>query len=107
MELTCLPGIDIGGMSGRHYQWVTDYRRLMPHAWIPAGSGNAWDQWNADWRRRWGEDSRLIAGTVVTFGTMGNDALDSGDWLADSGDYWALFIRRFRRLPQILLRTLA
>src|SRR5690606_3201367 len=27
MELTCLPGIDIGGMFGRHYQWVTDYRR--------------------------------------------------------------------------------
>ena len=25
MELTCLPGIDIGGMFGRHYQWVTDY----------------------------------------------------------------------------------
>ncbi|MDD4537552.1 MAG: hypothetical protein PHT80_00935 [Lentisphaeria bacterium] len=24
MELTCLPGIDIGGMFGRHYQWVTD-----------------------------------------------------------------------------------
>ena len=28
MELTCLPGIDIGGMSGRHSQWVTDY-----HVW--------------------------------------------------------------------------
>jgi hypothetical protein len=25
MELTCLPGIDIGGMPSRHYQWVTDY----------------------------------------------------------------------------------
>ena len=25
MELTCLPGIDIGGMSGRHSQLVTDY----------------------------------------------------------------------------------
>ncbi|MDD4538699.1 MAG: hypothetical protein PHT80_06755 [Lentisphaeria bacterium] len=25
MELTCLPGIYIGGVFGRHYQWVTDY----------------------------------------------------------------------------------
>jgi hypothetical protein len=25
MELTCLSGIDIGGMFGRHYQWVTAY----------------------------------------------------------------------------------
>jgi len=28
MELTCLPGIDIGGMFGCHYQWVTDYSIL-------------------------------------------------------------------------------
>ncbi|MDD4539547.1 MAG: hypothetical protein PHT80_11075 [Lentisphaeria bacterium] len=25
-ELTCLPGIDVGGRFGRHYQWLTDYR---------------------------------------------------------------------------------
>jgi hypothetical protein len=26
MELTCLPGVDGGGMSGIRYQWLTDYR---------------------------------------------------------------------------------
>jgi hypothetical protein len=26
MELTCLPGVDVGGMPGIQYQWLTDYR---------------------------------------------------------------------------------
>jgi len=43
------------------------------------------------WRRRCGEDSRLIRHdpmdwTVGTFGTVENDALDAGDCLADAGD---------------------
>jgi len=42
------------------------------------------------WRRRCGEDSRLIRHdpmdwTTGTLGTVGNDALDFGDWL---GTYW-------------------
>ena len=43
------------------------------------------------WRRRWGEDSRLIRHvpmdwTTGTPGTAGNDTLAPGDWLADAGD---------------------
>jgi len=26
-ELTCLPGVDVGGMPGIRYQWLTDYGR--------------------------------------------------------------------------------
>ena len=33
MELTCLPRIDIGGMPGRHYQWVTDYSSVDKLSW--------------------------------------------------------------------------
>jgi hypothetical protein len=54
------------------------------------------------WRRRWGEDSRLIRHdpmdwTTETPWTVGNDALDSGDWLADAGD--SLKRRAFGRSP--------
>ena len=60
---------------------------------------DTWDCWErrrpggAFWRRRWGEDSRLIrhdpmGWTTETPGTMGNDALDFGDRLADTWDYW-------------------
>ena len=43
------------------------------------------------WQRRGGEDSRLMRHvpmdwTVGTFGTVGNDALDAGDCLADAGN---------------------
>jgi len=27
MELTCLPGADVGGMPGIRYQWLTDFCR--------------------------------------------------------------------------------
>ena len=42
--------------------------------------------------QHWGEDSRLMRHgpmdwTVGTLGTMGNDALDSGDRLADAWDF--------------------
>ena len=29
MELTCLPGVDVGGMSGIRYQSLTDYHRVI------------------------------------------------------------------------------
>jgi hypothetical protein len=34
MELTCLSGIDISGMSGRHSQWLTGYlyASLLAHS---------------------------------------------------------------------------
>jgi len=39
MELTCLPGIDIGGMFGRHYQWVTDYGKTSGGRCRPLHAG--------------------------------------------------------------------
>ena len=58
------------------------------------------------WRRRWGEDSRLIRHnpmdwTTGTPGTAGNDTLDSGDWFANAGDSW----KRRRRSCVLALKT--